>query len=327
MRDHRKDWETSIVVIAAMVGFACAVFHISVSVQELRAQAPAARSDLPQWQIDAGGEKAFEVNSIKPNRSNDPQRSNFPIGNGATMQPVGGLFSVSNKPLRDIIAFAYKLTDSQTHTIIVGLPSWVDSDRFDIEARAEGTPTKDQFRLMAQSLLSERFKLAIHRETRRLPVYALVLARAGKTGTQLVPHSENPPCNVSVGSAQFSPKGFPNPCGQLSINVTPQGFNLGTRNVTMQDLADNLPDIPGVDLNRPLLDRTGLAGAYDLTLFFVIPELRSGVDLPAEVQLPSDTTGPTFLEAFRDQAGLELRPTTGPVEVLVVDHIERPSAN
>ncbi len=243
------------------------------------------------------------------------------------MPPVGGLFSVSNTPVRDIIAFAYKFTDAQTHTIIAGLPSWIDSDRFDIEARAEGTPTKDQFRLMVQSLLAERFKLKMHRETRRLQVYALLLAKAGKTGPQLVPHSEDPPCsNVATGAAQVTAKSFLNPCGLLSVISTPQGFQFGTRNVTMQYLADNLPDIPGVDLRRPLLDRTGLAGAYDITLLF-IPELRPGFDLPPDVQVPSDTTGPTFLEALRAQAGLRLVPQKALVDVLVIDHIEEPAPN
>ena len=88
------------------------------------------------------------------NKSGDPRYgTNILLTLGPTMSAVGGLMSLTNMPLRNIIGFAYRLSVGQTHYLMPGLPSWVDSERFDIEARAEGNPTKDEFRLMVQSLL------------------------------------------------------------------------------------------------------------------------------------------------------------------------------
>src|SRR5579862_7118522 len=138
----------------------------------------------PQWQIDAGGKMAFDVASVKPNKSDDRgMDANFPLSLGPPFAAVGNLFSVTNAPLRTLIGFAYKLSVGQTRFLMPGLPSWVDDTRFDISARAAiDNPTKDQFRLMVQSLLADRFKLTTHRENRLVPISELVLAKPGKTG-------------------------------------------------------------------------------------------------------------------------------------------------
>ena len=105
---------------------------------------------------------SFEVASIKPNNSSEPEHWNIATGLGDFMRPVGNLYTVSNMPLREIIGFAYKLAGNMQY-LMIGLPSWVNTQHYDIEAKAaEGTPKKDEFRLMMQSLLADRFKTSMH---------------------------------------------------------------------------------------------------------------------------------------------------------------------
>jgi uncharacterized protein (TIGR03435 family) len=103
-----------------------------------------------------------------------------PLGPGDVYPPNGGVFSGTNVPLISYIYFAYKVTGSQFQLLLPHLPKWVLTDRFDIEARANGNPTKDQMRMMMQSLLADRFKLSMHYETQELPAFALVLANPEK---------------------------------------------------------------------------------------------------------------------------------------------------
>src|SRR6266849_9469917 len=129
------------------------------------------------WQTAAGGRMAFDVASVKKNTT-APSRarsSDFPLGPGEVYVPNGGRFRAMNYPLVAYIEFAYKIADGQEQLLLPQLPKWVTTDRFDIEASAQGNPSKDQMRLMMQSLLADRFKLAVHYETRQLPVYSLLM--------------------------------------------------------------------------------------------------------------------------------------------------------
>jgi hypothetical protein len=126
---------------------------------------------------------AFDVASVRQNKSGSKPESNFPLGPGDMYAQTGGVFSASDQTLITYIAFAYKLTISQAEIVRQHLPEWVMSDRFDIEARTEDRdPTKDQMRAMMQSLLADRFQLKVHDEARQLPVFGLVLAKAGQDG-------------------------------------------------------------------------------------------------------------------------------------------------
>jgi len=115
----------------------------------------------------------FEVASVKRNKSGGARYSTIPLGGrSTTYSPTGGLFSATNYPLINYMAFAYKFSSQQVPFQMSGLPNWA-TDRsvaFDIETRAQENPTKDQFRLMMQALLADRFKLAMHHETRQMPV-------------------------------------------------------------------------------------------------------------------------------------------------------------
>ena len=139
---------------------------------------------------------AFDVASVKAATANVSESSRFPLGPGDAYAP-GGLFSATSQPLIVYLRFAYKLSQSG----LLGLPAWIYTDRFDIEARAPGNPTKDQVRLMMQSLLAERFKMRTHVEREMKPAFNLVLLKSGKTGPQLQPHSEDDSCATEAAPA------------------------------------------------------------------------------------------------------------------------------
>jgi uncharacterized protein (TIGR03435 family) len=270
----------------------------------------------PQWQIAAGGKASFEVAAIKPD--NGPfQRPAFPMDNGDAFTQTGGRF-FADFPLLTYIQFAYKIrfTPQQRESVLAHLPDWIASERFNIQARADGRPTKDQMRLMMQSLLADRFQLKIHFETRPTNVLALTLVKPGKTGPKLRPHAEGPPCDAPAGDV------FPARCDvEARISRPDHSFLGGSRNITLDLLATALSSLERLD--RPVINQTGLAGTFDYTLEWT-PEPTGAA--PNQAALP-DPRGPTFQQALRDQLGLKLESTKAPLETLVIDHVERPSEN
>jgi uncharacterized protein (TIGR03435 family) len=220
--------------------------------------------------------------------------------------------------------FAYKLTPTQEQAVTSQLPKWANADRYDIQGRISGNPTKDQYRLMMQALLADRFKLAIHYETRQLPVLALVLDKPGKLGPHLQQHPEESSCSAAtptLGGDHTLAGGFPEICDTITA-LPPSGpgrMRAGARNVTM-GLFGNFATGVG-NLDRPVWDRTGLTGLFD----FVIEWTLEFNAAPPDFQ--PDATGPTFLEAVKEQLGLKLESQKGPMEILVIDHVEEPSEN
>jgi bla regulator protein BlaR1 len=324
MRDHFQRRR----VVIATAGFVAAVVAGALTASRLGAQAPATQPAVPQWQTAAGGRMAFEVSSVKRNTAaldTSPPSSNVTLiqqGAHDNFTPAGGLFSVRNTPLIFYLVFAYKLTAYQQQSASSQLPKWAIADRFDIQARAAGNPSEDQLRLMMQTMLADRFKLAIHFEDRQLPAYAFVLSRAGKLGPQLQRHSDDPPC--AAPSAKV-PGGASSPaiCDRFIGEMQPSGqLHMSARDETMANIAD-FSLVMG-KLDRPVLDQTGLSGVFDFSIDFT-PVLNGPP--PSGATSQTDNSGPTFLEALRDQLGLKLESTIGPVEVLVIDHVEGPSPN
>ena len=264
-------------------------------------------------------EPSFEVASIKPNKSGS--------GMIGIRFPGVGQFSVINMPLREMIRFAYQVQLLQ----IEGGPDWVNSDRFDIIAKAEARPTMSQVNAMLRSLLAERFALKIHKETREMPVYELVIARADKRlGAQLQPAtSECRPVRVPNGA----PKPPPPPPGGPRPEAIPQSddgtdFRCGAlfgpgfitlRQFTMDRFARDLTMVT----RRVVVDRTGLEGRYDIDVEFS-PEFRPAPPpgAPEIAAPPSDA--PSLFTAIQEQLGLKLESARGPVEMLVIDAAERP---
>jgi uncharacterized protein (TIGR03435 family) len=205
------------------------------------------------------------------------------------------------------------------------LPTWVTEERYDIQARAQGNPGKDQMRLMMRSLLAERFKLAMHEETREVTVAELVAAKEGRLGPNIQRHPANSSCPLDADPSVAAPDDrFPLLCGGI-VPMPPNTagrIRFGARNVTMEFIAKSLSG--GAGSERPLLDRTGLGGAFDFSLEWT-PEIRGPVKPGVEAQL--DQSGPTFEQALREQLGLKLVAKKGSQSVLVLDHVERPSEN
>ena len=223
------------------------------------------------------------------------------------MQP-GGRYTATNVTLRALVRSAYGV---QHDAQLVGGPSWIDTDRFDIVAKAEGSPStdvfRDQARLMLRTLLADRFKLVLHRETRELRIYALVVARGdGKLGPQLRPSTvaecsartlPNTPANNDASAAI--------PCGSGFARTR----HLAARAVVFSVLSTNISNVA----DRPVADRTGLTGAFDW-------ELQWSAEPTPKPEAPDALT---LFTALQEQLGLRLESARGPVEVFVIDSVER----
>jgi len=274
-----------------------------------------------------GAQTAFDVASVKP--SKEPGPPNFPL-DGGNAKTAGGRLS-ARTGLWEFISFAYKLSPYESQTVFAQLPKSVSAGFYEIEARAEGNPTKDQMRLMMQSLLADRFKLKVHFETREAPVFALILVKPGKTGRKLIPHSEGPPCPESFSTPPpgvVVPKAggaFPANCEVLGgFQVIAEGvLQVGLRDATMQSVAEAIYTAGHWtrEADKPVVDETGLGGRFDFIIRFT-PALydRTGESLP-------DPSGIPFRNALRDQLGLKLKSSRAPIRRIVIDHVEKPAEN
>jgi uncharacterized protein (TIGR03435 family) len=321
-------------VALTIAGAAVLIVPVLVGMASAPASLAQSASGVPDWQTAAGGHMAFEVASVKLLKPGSRGRApNFALddGGGFTDPRSGesphGRFSAAF-PVSFYISFAYKLrlTPDQRQAMLAGLPKWVDTDRIDIEAKAAGSPTKDQMRLMMQSLLAERFHLAVHYERQEMPVNALTLIKPGTWGPKLSRHADGPPCDVSgpqnpaTGMSDPGAGVFPTRCeSQTSVPGKNGRIVQGTRNTTMDVLAGFLARTGG----RPVFDRTGITDRIDYRLEWT-PE--NGPGTPGGAVEP-DPNPVTFMDAVREQLGLKLQSTKAPVRTLVIDRIERPSEN
>ncbi len=251
---------------------------------------------------------AFEVAAVKPNRSDNPPTSRFPLGIGDAFTP-GGYFLATNQPLISYLRFAFKVANFER------LPSWVSVERFDIEARASGMPSKDEMRVMMQALLEERFGLAVHNERRAARGLALILVKPGVLGPNLRP-ADSSRCDASGTSRDLIP------CGRIgpSAASTPTRLHITGRSISLARLAAFVTN-PATGIDRPVFDRTALSGLFDVDL-----------DWTADPDAVSDGTKPdladlTFGQALHDQLGLQMRAADGTVDVICVDRIQRPTSD
>jgi bla regulator protein blaR1 len=279
-----------------------------------------------EQQHTAASKMEFDVASVRLTKPGTfLPNPDFPVGTGNTR--TNGVFR-ANFPLTTYIGMAYSLmlTPEQKQAILSQMPPWAATDFFTIDARAEGNPTKNQMILMMRSLLADRFKLAVHFETRDVSVFALKLTKPGKTGPKLRAHADGPPCHdpeqPSAADWTEGPSDvYPPLCGVFGNRRTTGDMVIeGARNISMDELANALG--PAGRLGRPMVDRTGLAGKFDFTLEWV---WNSSTTPDGDAQLDAD--GPTFGEALREQLGLKLIPMKAPMQVLIVDHVDTLSEN
>jgi uncharacterized protein (TIGR03435 family) len=246
----------------------------------------------------------FEVDTIRPDKSDETR-----VAGG--FQP-GGVYRVTNYTLRSLIAAAYLRPQINPDFLIAGGPKWIDSDRFDIEAKADGefpvVPGPESVssprRAMLQSLLADRFQLRVHMESIDRPIYVLKTANGRrKQVSGLAPAAAD--CKAPNCSSKIGP-------GILDL-----------RGTTMAQFASLLPRF----VDRVVRDETGLAGKLDLKLNWT-PAPGEWVAPPdPALALAPPADGPSIFTAIQDQLGLKLEPSRGPVEFLVIDNAEQPSQN
>jgi uncharacterized protein (TIGR03435 family) len=205
---------------------------------------------------------------------------------------------------------------------VIGMPDWARTERYDIRARTSKPSSRQEILTMLQTLLADRFSMKVHREMREMDIYALIVAKPGSLGPKLqrvvvdcetnalangsgpglFPRDARPPCGNMISNARFRPEGGP--------SLVQNRFAA----LTMERMASSLAGV-----GRPVVDRTGLTGTFDVELDYLSETVAPAVTTGKEL------SGPTLREALKEQLGLDLRPDRGPVEFLVIDSIARPT--
>ena len=214
--------------------------------------------------------------------------------------PGGVGYIAEHAPLRTLIITAYRIKADQ----IMAAPGWIDTTLFDMDAKAARPSAIAELHTMLKNLLAERFRLQFHYEMKERPVYVLTVDRAAKN---LTPHPPQSAADPTIARALEKP---------LHPKWT-------MTSVSMDYFAYGLDFV----VDRPVIDHTGIKGDFDFTLKYTA-DLPPGISEKTIVNgEPLDTSGANIFEALREQLGLRLDPSQGPVQYMVIDHVERPSAN
>lgn len=283
---------------------------VAISIAAIAAPVASRPANAPRIRVQSSAASpalSFEVASIKLSSPGGDRRS---IGFSPDR------FTTIGATAKSLIQFAYNV---QSSSQISGGPTWINSEKYDIDAKIDDSQVEglqklpveqraDQVRLMVQSLLADRFKLKVSRTTKELPVYALVVLKNG-------------------------PKLIHGTAGPKGIRVSGSKGNLRGTNATISLLMRVLSTLPELE-GRVILDETGLKDNYDFTLQWtpesLAPPLSNGTagssPLPVNA-LPPDSSGPSIFTAIQEQLGLKLESRKGPVQILVIDDVERPSEN
>jgi uncharacterized protein (TIGR03435 family) len=306
MQMHRNTIGNRLAVFAALLTLGLAISFTSSAQSPPQTQSQNTNAAaLPKFE--------YEVASIKPDKSG---------GGHISMTGADDGFSATNFPLQRLVLMAFGIQEDR----LFGLPNWVASENFDIEAKMEGSVADAYNKLsahdrplvrqqMIQALLVDRFKLAFHRETRDLPIYSLVVAKNGSRLQESKIDDANPGGRSGLGPG-------------MGVSQAGRG---GPVTVTAQQIPiANLAAELSRQLGRMVLDKTGLTGKYDFVLKWTPDDIpapagstQNGQPAPAAL----DPNGPVLFTAIQEQLGLKLESGKGPVEVIVIDHIERPSGN
>jgi uncharacterized protein (TIGR03435 family) len=247
----------------------------------------------PPVRMAANATPAFEVATIKPS---DPARP------GQIITLRGAEIITTNVTVHDLINLAYWLHPKQ----LTGGPAWTETDKYDMAGKPDvpGQPNVDQMKMMIQKLLADRFQLKFHFEKRDLPAYAVGIVKSG----------------AKIIKSQDDPNGLPG----FYFGRTPSGTTLTFRNSPMSQITAVLQNF----LDKPVVDQSGLSEKYDFTLTFTLdPAQAVRLGGPPGGTPDNPDAAPDVFAAFQQQLGLKLESTKAPVEVMVIDKVERPSEN
>lgn len=232
---------------------------------------------------------SFEVADVKVNKSGEVRM--------AVDFQAGGRLSMRNVPMRIMIVMAYHVRAEA----VTGGPGWLDSDRFDVVAKAAPATPRDDLRRMLQTLLAERFKLVVHSDQKVMPAYALVPARSGPrlqpSEAALLTEQQCVPAEGGAGQRHVA-------CHHLTMAV----------------LADTLQELSPRDFDVPVVDQTGLTGSYDFKLDWVPPARASA---SGDTTSADPVAGPTIFDTVGAQLGLKLERKRLPLPIIVIDRVER----
>jgi uncharacterized protein (TIGR03435 family) len=239
----------------------------------------------------ADANPSFDVATIKPTE---------PGKEGKGFGVNGRNFKTFNTSLDDLIEFAYDVHAKQ----IIGGPDWLDKDKYDLAAvpDKEGTPSYEQWKGMLQKLLAERFKLTFHHDKKEMSVYVLTVEKSG-------------PKNVT--KSESTAPGF-----SIPIRPAPGGIMMSVRNGTMTNFATF--GLQGGVLDRPVLDKTGLTDRFDFSFTWLPDDSQFG----GRMHIPTpENPAPGLFTAIQEQLGMRLEAMRAPADVMVIDHVEKPSGN
>jgi uncharacterized protein (TIGR03435 family) len=278
------------------------------------------RAESPTQNASAHAPKfEYEVATIKPTKpGSGPSSYSFPSDG----------FKATSVSLQTLVEAAYHVGDDQ----ISGAPKWLTSDRYDVEAKMDGSAAAELQKLtreeqdvarqqMLQAFLADRLMLTVHRETKEVSAYLLVIAKNGPKLQEAKPGD-------TYADGPKGRDGSPLAAGNTRMTGGRNARLLTAHAVPISMLTQLLLAL----LGRPVLDKTGLAGKYDFTLTWGPddnrpPALAGGASNDGSPSVASDSNGPPLLTAVQEQLGLKLVSGKGPVEVIVIDHVERPSGN
>jgi uncharacterized protein (TIGR03435 family) len=247
----------------------------------------------PPARMAANANPGFEVATIRPSDPASP---------GQIITLRGAEIITTNVTVHDLINLAYWLHPKQ----LAGGPAWTESDKFDLAGKpdAPGQPNIDQMKMMLQKLLADRFQLKFHFEKRDLSVYAIGIAKTG----------------AKITKSQDDPKGFPS----WSFGRTASGTRLTFRNAPLSQVTAVLQN----SMDKPVVDQSGLSERYDFTVTFTPdPAQAALIGGPPPPAADNPDAAPDLFTAFQQQLGLKLESTKAPIDVMVIDKVEKPSEN
>jgi uncharacterized protein (TIGR03435 family) len=283
---------------------------------------------IPALAQTPDGQPSFEVASIKPAAPQAPGRMMMGRRGGpGTPDPTRVTFT--NASMEMLLMTAFDVKGYQ----ITG-PSWLQTEHYDVTAKIPPGTTDEQFRLMLQNLLKERFHMAVHHDSKELPIYALVVAKNGPKLKEAAVEPAPPEGALPPEPPARGKDGFPQlPKGRrgLMFMMNAGRIRAAGNQQSMSDLCNAL----AMNLDRPVVDQTGLKGKYDFTMDFApepgtIAKMKAlgpagapGGDAGGPAPAPDADSGPSIFTALQEQLGLKLEPKKGPVELIVVDNLEK----